>query len=378
MRLGLALALTTTLAAGMLIVPAGWRHAELLRAADDPVALSELRVGSVATSSRITSELDAALAARDVELADSFVTLARERGISVAPEQLQRLQDLKDGSIGQAVADFGHGFVAGDREGGAAFAGALTGDVIGFGDLRDLALEGRKWLDGQEADTTVVALAAAGLALSAVTFTSLGSLLPARNGLSVVKSASKAKVLSPALTASLGRAAVQAVDRPALTASMAAVARLDLAAARGAARGIVRPAAMTRLTALGQDAGTLYARTGRRGVRQVLAVADDAADIRRAAKLAAGKSSTMRATLKLLGRGALALGALTLTAFGWSFALLGYAIALAILAQRFGWWLGRRRWLGGGRKRASAASQKSCSRREPARRCLRPMSVSAC
>jgi hypothetical protein len=358
MRLVLALALTSTLAAGAFIAPAGWRHLQLLRAADDPVALSDLRVGEVATVPRIAAELDAALLARDADLAQSFVTLAQERGISVAPEQLQRLHALKEGSVGQAVADFGHGFVAGDREGGAAFVGALTGDVIGFGDLRDLALEGRKWLDGQEADTTVVALAAAGLALSAVTFTSLGSLLPVRNGLSVVKSASKAKVLSPALTASLGRTAAQAVDRPALTASMAAVARLDLAAARGAARGIVRPAAMTRLTALGQDAGTLYARTGQRGVRQVLAVADDAADIRRAAKLAAGKGSTMRATLKLLGRGALVLGTLSLTAIGWSFALIGYAIALAMLAQRFGWWLGRRRWLGGGRKRKAARPEK--------------------
>lgn len=356
MRLAVALVLTTTLTAGAFIAPVGWRHVQLLRAAaaDDPVVLSELRLGQVTTAARVAIELDAALAARDADLAESFVALAREHGLAVSSEQMQRLQTLKDGSLGQAVADFGQGFVAGDREGEAAFAGALTGDVIGFGDLRDLAFEGRKWLDGQEADTTVVALAAAGLALSAVTFTSLGSLLPARNGLSVVKSASKAKVLSPALAASLGRAAAQAVDRPALAASMAAAGRFDLVAARSAAGGIVRPAAMSRLTALGQDAGALYARTGQRGVRQVLAVADDAADIRRAAKLAAGKSSTMRATLKLLGRGALVLGAMSLTAVGWSFALVGYIIALAMLAQRFGWWLGRRRWLGGGR-RAKAA-----------------------
>lgn len=375
MRPALALVLTTALAAGAIIAPAGWRHWQLLAAADDPVALSELRLGEVTSEARIAAEIDAALAVRDSELAESFVALAKARGLPVSVEQQQRIAALKEGSLGQTLADFSHGFVAGDREGGAAFAGALTGDVIGFGDLRDLAGEGRKWLGGQATDATVVALAAAGLALSAATVTSLGSLLPARNGLSVVKSASKAKLLSPALASSLGRAAVQAVDRPALAASLAAAGRLDLVAARSAAGGILKPAAMARLTGLGQDAGTLYARTGQRGVRQALAIADDAADIRRAATLAASKSTTVRATLKLLGRGALVLGAFSLTALGWSFALVGYALALAMLAQRLGWWLGRRRWLGGGRRRRS---EKICSRREPAGAVLRPMSVSAC
>lgn len=346
MRLPLALTLIAVLASGAIVAPAGWRHWQLLDAADDPVALSELRLGEVARPERIAAEIDSALSARDTELAESFIALAGQRGLAVTPEQRQQLAALKDGAIGQAVADFGHGFVAGDREGGAAFAGALTGDLVGFGDLRDLASEGRKWLDGQATDTTVLAVAAAGLALSAATWMSLGSMLPARNGLSVVKSASRAKLLSPALAASLGRATAQAVDRPALAASIAAAGRLDLAAARSAAGGILKPAAMARLTGLGQDAGTLYARTGQRGLRQVLGVADDAADIRRAATLAASKGTTMRATLKLLGRGALVLGALSLTAMGWVFALFGYALAVAMLAQRLGWWLGRRRWLG--------------------------------
>ncbi|MBX9908695.1 MAG: hypothetical protein K2Z25_08275, partial [Beijerinckiaceae bacterium] len=111
---------------------------------------------------------------------------------------------------------------------------------------------------------------------------------------------------------------------------------------KAAAGGIVRPAAMTRLAGLGQDAGAIYARGGQRGLRQVLAVAEDTGDLRRAAVLGAAKPSTLRATLKVLGRGALVLGALGMSAAGWLFALLGYALAIAMLGQRFGWWLGRR------------------------------------
>ncbi len=341
----LALALVTAVVAGgVVLAPPAWRHWQIVAAADDPVALSERRLDAALDAGRVASEIDGALAARDPELAQSFVALATERGLSLSAEQRLRVALASEPSLMRSAEDFGHGFIAGDREGGAAFAGALAGDVVGFGDLRDLAGEGRKWLGGETADPTVLALAAAGLALSAATLASLGAALPARNGLSLVKSASKARALSPALTASLARTAVQAVDRPALSASLAAAARLDLAAARSAAAGIVRPAAMTRLGALGQSAGTLYTRTGQRGLRQVLAVAEDAGDVRRAAALASAKGGTTRATLKVLGRGALVLGAFSLTAMSWLFAFIGYALALAMLAQRLGWWLGRRIW----------------------------------
>ncbi|WP_156323294.1 hypothetical protein [Bosea sp. AAP35] len=342
-RISLTLGLVMGLAAaGTLVLPPGWQHWQLLAAADDPVALSELRLPKALSAPRLDAEIERAITARDPELADSLIALATERGIAVSSDHQRRLQILKDGALGQAVADFGHGFVAGDRESGAAFAGALVGDVTGYGDLRDLALEGRKWLGGEGADATVLAIAAAGLAISAATWVSFGGALPARNGLSAVKAASKAKLLSPALTANLGRAAAGAIDRPALNASLAAASRFDIAAARVAAGGIVKPAAMARFATLGQDAGAVYARTGQRGLRQVLSLADDAGDIGKAAKLGAAKGTTTRGILKVLGRGALVLGALSLSAVSWMLALIGYAIALAMLAQRLGWWLGRR------------------------------------
>ncbi|WP_156412344.1 hypothetical protein [Bosea sp. Root483D1] len=332
------------------IAPPALQSWQLQQVKDDPAELSRLRLAGIATQDRIAHEIDRALAAGDLGLAESFITLATERGIAIAPERIARTEALKANALAQAVSDFGHGFIAGERESDAAFAGALVGDISGFGDLRDLAREGRKFIDGERTDETVLALAAVGLAITAATWISLGGGLPARGGVSAVKAASKAKLLSPVLTANLGRMAAGAVDRPALATSLGAAARLDLAAAKAAAGGIVRPAALARFTTLGQDAGALYARTGQRGLRQVLAVAEDAGDVGRAAKLAAAKPSTARAVLKLLGRSALVLGALSLQAAGWMLALLGYALAIAMAAQRFGWWLG-----GLGRKRRALA-----------------------
>jgi hypothetical protein len=351
-RLIVSSSIIAALAAGgaMIAPPAvqGWR---LQQAQDDPAELSRLRLAGVATQDRIDHEIAQAAAAGDLALAESFVSLAAERGIAVAPERIAQVEALRQNAVVRAVSDFGHGFVAGERESDAAFAGALVGDVSGFGDLRDLAREGRKVIDGGQADETVLAIAAVGLAITAATWISLGGGLPARGGLSAVKAASKAKLLSPVLTANLGRMAAGALDRPALAASLGAAARLDLAAAKASAGGIVRPAALARFTTLGQDAGTLYGRTGQRGLRQVLAVAEDAGDIGKAAKLAAARPSTARAILKLLGRSALVIGALSLQAAGWMLALLGYALAIAMAAQRLGWWLGRL-----GRKRRAEMS----------------------
>ncbi|WP_147283724.1 hypothetical protein [Bosea caraganae] len=339
----LALALVPGLAGtGLYVGPNGWQSWQLRAAADDPAALSQIRLREVATPERIAAEIDLALAEADTELADSFVGLAQERGIVVAPEQSQRLATLKDEALSRAVQDFGYGFFMGERVSGAGFAGALTGDVIGFGDLRDLAHEGQKLVRGEAIDNTILALAGAGLVLSAATWVSLGGGLPARGGLSIVKSASKAGKLSPALTAGLARTAASAIDRPALKASLAAAAKLDLAGARMASANLIRPAAMKSFAALGQDTGTLYAKTGQRGLRQVLNVAEDAGDIGKAAKLSSTAGSKTRAILKLLGRSALVLGGLSLTAASWLLALVGWALAVAMVAQRLGWWLGRR------------------------------------
>lgn len=229
-----------------MISPPALQSWQLQQAKDDPAKLSQLRLAGVATQDRIADEIDRAVAAGDPGLAESFVALAAERGTIVAPERIARIEALRQNALTRAVADFGHGFIAGERESDAAFAGALVGDVSGFGDLRDLAREGRKLIDGEQTDETVLALAAVGLAITAATWVSLGGGLPARGGGSAVKAASKAKLLSPVLTANLGRMAAGAVDRPALTASLGAAARLDLAAAKAAAGGIVRPAALAR------------------------------------------------------------------------------------------------------------------------------------
>ncbi|WP_442753627.1 hypothetical protein ACNHKD_11505 [Methylocystis sp. JAN1] len=316
----------------------------LAAARSDPVALADARLDQTLTPARFSQELDAALAARDEDLARSFVELGRPRGLAPTPDQETRLAALHALAEEKAVEDFTEGFLHGVRDNGAGFAGALAGDLTGYGDLRDLWNEGEKARRGEEPDQLVVGLAAAGLALSAVTWSSVGAMLPARSGLTVVKSARKAGRLSRPLAKALGASAAAAADREALTAGLSAAAKLDVAAASAAAAKLVRPGALATFRALGEDAATLYRRAGALGTRDALAIAEDGAELRKAARLASARGSATRAILATLGRGALVFGGLVAAAVEAVFAFVSALLGLAMVAQRLGVWLGRRRF----------------------------------
>jgi hypothetical protein len=190
----------------------------------------------------------------------------------------------------------------------------------------------------------VVGLAAVGLAITAGTWASLGSALPARGGITAVKAARKAGRLSKPLAASLARTTTDVVDRGAVRQALAAARRVELSEARTLARQAVRPGAVGRLRALSEDAATLYARTGQRGVMQTLALAENADEVGRAARLAASQGSRTRAILKVLGRGALVLGGVLGSLVSWLLAAMAWMVAVAVLARRLGLRLGRRLW----------------------------------
>jgi len=62
--LGLSLA-----AAGSLVLPQGVQHWREVAAAENPAALADLRLAGALNAARLDAEIDAALAARDTELA---------------------------------------------------------------------------------------------------------------------------------------------------------------------------------------------------------------------------------------------------------------------------------------------------------------------
>src|SRR6476469_5542829 len=78
--------ITVVVCAAALVSPA--RTAVLgVRAINDPVVRADLELEHSLTPQRISLEVDAAISSGDLDLADSFAELARERGLALTSEQ---------------------------------------------------------------------------------------------------------------------------------------------------------------------------------------------------------------------------------------------------------------------------------------------------
>ncbi len=306
-RLGLAfsaLVMVALASAAYPVLSRGVNAGRMLAAQDDPAQLTELG---------LDDHFDAALAANDPDLADSFVELARERGMAIDPNRVAKVESAKEAAASAAstAKSFARGLVFGETDSIAAFGGTALGDLFVFGDLRDATRQGIQFARGEAVDKAVLSLSLAGIALTAGTYVSLGAMAPARVGLSVIKAGAK--------TGRIGARFLRA-------------ARLERV------ENLVRAAG---------DVGRVQRKAGSRAAIEGLKLAEQPKDLSRLAQLAAAKGGKTRAVLKLLGRGAIALTTglfdLALWVFWAITNLLGFCVTLKRIAERITLWAIRRR-----------------------------------
>jgi hypothetical protein len=333
-------------ATGFVIVPRSLEALAWRQAADDPPALARLGLRQALTPVRVTAEIDAALAGNDGDLGASFVALADREGVTVDPSQRTRVTAALDASQApaQMARDFAQGFATGKAAALPGYAGIIAGDLTAYGDIRDLWREGAKLWTGEPHDELVLGLAAVGLALTGMTVATIGSALPARGGVTLVKAARKSGRLSPTLAASTTHILHEAVDLKALQGAVRSAARFDVSGAREGVRAAVRPAALGRLRGIADNSLVFYRRAGARATQDALGLAHDAGEVRKAARLAEHYGSSTRAALKVLGRGALVLVGSLMTLAGWVLTGLVWLWATLLGVAALTRWLTRWLW----------------------------------
>src|SRR5262245_7580829 len=307
--------------AAWLIVPQSIGAARWLAAEHDPVALSELGVEKSFDAPVARREIEAALAAGDAELAESFVALAQERGVALDPALVERVTAERSDTATamHSAGQFVRGFVSGEPDDLASLAGTATGDLFVFGDARDAVREGVRLARGEEADEMILGLAGVGLAVTAGTYATLGSAAPARVGLSVMKAARKTGRLSTRLSGAVGRAVRETFDASVLRQGLSKAGWLQPALAVRAAREAVKVEKAGGLMHLARDVGRVQTKAGTRAALDGLKLADHPKDVARLARLAEAKGIKTRAIVKLLGRGAIMLTGAVLNLAWWLF-----------------------------------------------------------
>lgn len=352
-RVGLSLAVAG-IAASAAMGAAVWPHARdagaVLAARHDPAALADLKVDAVlrGNPTLISDNIEAALAAGDADLAASFVALARDRNIALGADLAKRVDDAlaEQATSAHFAKGFATGLVTGNADDVASLSGTVAGDLFVFGDVRDVVREGKHLAMGEETDRLVLGLAAAGLAVTAATYVSVGGAGPVRAGLTMVKDTRKAGRLSEGLLAWAGRSARDVVDEPALRDAVASGSVLRPAETASAIRAAFRADKAGALVRVAKDVGRIGETAGMRAARDTLKVAEDPKEIARAARIAETKGGQTRAILKLLGRGALLLAAgafnLSMWLFGALLTLFGFLSSIKAATERAtAWWLRR-------------------------------------
>ena len=280
-----------------------------LAAADDPVAITDQALAASFDRDVAEREIRSALATGDVDLAQSFVELAADRNVTIDPALPGRVNEAEAGqhTVTNTAGRFVHGLWTGEPTDFASLAGTAFGDLFVFGDIRDAAREGTRYLTGQRYDPWILGLAGVGIAVTAVTYASLGATTPERAGVSLLKAARRTGRLNPALGVRVAREAVKVEG----------------------AGGLV---------GLAQNTGRIEAKAGSQAALDSLAIAQEPQDISRMARLAAAKGGKTRAIVKLLGRAAIVLTVSAIELASWliwaGFAIFGFCASCKAAAER--------------------------------------------
>ncbi len=326
-----------------------WPHARdagaVLLAQDDPVALADAQVAAALRRDpdMLAKQAEDALAAKDADLAKSFVDLAEARNVKLPDDLTQRVNEAvaADASAANFAKRFATGFVTGNADDLGSLSGTVAGDLFVFGDIRDAVREGKHLVMGEETDHLILGLAAAGLAVTAATYASAGGVAPVRAGLTLVKDARKVGRIGEGLTTWAARSARGMVDGPALKEAMTNASVFRPSQTVAAMKTAFRAEKAGDIVRFAKDVGRVGEKAGTRGALDTLRIAQGPKDVARASKLAAAKGGQTRAIIKLFGRGAVVLAAgafqLGLWLFWALWMLIGVVISIKATTERITW-----------------------------------------
>jgi hypothetical protein len=342
--------ITVCATAGLLLWPHAHDAGAVLAAQDDPVALADAQVNSALKNDPavLRRNIEDALAAKDADLAKSFVDVAVAKNVVLPDKLTNRVSEAvaEENSASHLASKFATGFVTGNADDVGSVSGTVAGDLFVFGDIRDVVREGKHLAMGEDTDHLILGLAAAGLAVTAATYVTVGGVTPVRAGLTLVKDARKVGRLGEGLTAWAGRSARSVVDTPLLQTAMADASILRPGKTIDAVKAAFRAEKAGGLVRLAKDVGRVSEKAGARGALDTLRIAEGPKDVARAAKLAESRGGQTRAIIKMFGRGALLLAAgafnLTMWVFWALLALFGFLSSIKATTERLTWsWLQR-------------------------------------
>src|SRR5262245_27847368 len=145
-RLGIVILAAVLLAAAAIYaVP---RAADAVAVLDEPERIASRALDDTFDALTARREIEAALTAQDVELAQSIIELARARHVTIHPALAERVAAAaaEAATMRHRAKSFARGFVTGEPQDMASLAGTTLGALFVFGDIRDALREGTRYV----------------------------------------------------------------------------------------------------------------------------------------------------------------------------------------------------------------------------------------
>ncbi len=202
--------LATAVLFGLAALGWAWTTGLPLQSEEEAVA-DELR--RTTTPERIAEEVTRALDRDDVDDALAYAELGRFLGWTLNDALAARLAAAVDAEarIATHLTRCTAGALGADMSTTASLVCMVAADFTTLGDLRDIVMQGAALAAGEEYDAVVLGLSVVGLAATGATVITAGGGGPARAGLSVMKAAKRASLLSPGLMRSASALAGDAI-----------------------------------------------------------------------------------------------------------------------------------------------------------------------
>lgn len=301
---------------------------------DEPFIQAELRQAT--NGDDLSIRIDRALAEDNFDDALMYEEIATYIGAPLNADTKTRLEREK-GSAQSAMRNAGSfldGFITGQGNDTASFAGALTSDLTMVGDVRDIGIEGSKLVMGQDYSRLILGLSVVGLGATAATVATGGGGLPARAGVSLFKVAGKAGTLTKRFGEHLTKTLSEAVNFPQLGDTLKSVDLADTAATRRAVTDYAEGISTAKLTPLFDDMMSLEKNVGPAESVRLLGKVETAEDLASITKMSGKLGKKTRGVIELTGKTSLrafkTAANLILLAMEWIWAI-GAALGLAFL-----------------------------------------------
>lgn len=305
------------------VAPSARSSFRLLAARDDPAALTDIFLERALTPKVVRTEIESALSTNDADLAASFLELARDRGVEVDPGLARKVEEANStrARAARAARSYVKGVVTGAPEDLAGFAGTMTRDLSGWGDVDDIVTQTSRLARGDPADELVLGLACVGLVSTVAVVVTVGGAAPVRAGVSIVKAAQRTGRLAGPLVLWAKRSLRAAIDTERLEVALGKVSVTAPAESASLVGEAVREAVkLDRLegvaTVMG-DVGRIQMRGGTRAALDGLKLSETPQEVAKVARLAEKEGTRTSAILKLAGRSAFVLTAVVLQLLSW-------------------------------------------------------------